>query len=202
MSLSGVTPASLDVATVKIAPRLHYGRALRCGNEGRCLGSLGSIRSSQKIEPITAAPARTRAGTLNVRAPERRPAAKSIPFGSFEYELSDSGARGGSTSPTLVSLGLLEGASTKGCRDTVSTRADGAPARASRIRRAAPIQPAVPQRLRVGCRGRAAGARFHQDCFLPPVSSERLSDVDRVRARLMRAVGGERKADRIKRPTA
>ena len=50
-----------------------------------------------------------------------------------------------------------------------------APARASRIRRAAPIQPAVPQRLRVGCGARATGARFRQDCFLPPVSSERLS---------------------------
>jgi hypothetical protein len=86
---------------------------------GPALGGPGSTRSSQRIEPIPAAPARTSAEGLNVQAPERRPLAKSIPFGSFEYELSDPGARGGSTTTAAVSLGLLDQTSTDGCGDII-----------------------------------------------------------------------------------
>src|SRR5579863_9220301 len=63
-----------------------------------------------------------------------------------------------------------------------------APAGAPKIRRGAPIQPAFLQRLLVGGRARATGAPFHQDCFLPLASSKRFLNVDRIRARLMRAV--------------
>ena len=122
ISLSGDTPASLEVATVK---------SLRGGStavgpwavamKGGAFGSPDSTRLNQKMEPVTAAQARTSAEALNVQAPERRPVAKSIPFGSFEYESSDSGARAGSTSTAPVSLGLLCGTSTDECRDVISS---------------------------------------------------------------------------------
>ena len=81
--------------------------------------------------------------------------------------------------------------------------APNALARAPKIRRGAPIQPAFLQRLLVGGQGRATAAPFHQDCFLPLASSKRFLNVDRVRARLMRAVIGETKANRPpRRPPA
>src|SRR5271168_4675217 len=69
-SVGGVGPASLEVGTVKLLSG--------CTVVGRCAVAMsspafvgpGSTRSSQKIEPIPAAPARTSAEALNVQAPE------------------------------------------------------------------------------------------------------------------------------------
>jgi hypothetical protein len=84
MSLGGVTPASLELATL--------GLLLGCTGAGLCAAAMDGVASgdrdftcsSQRIEPITAAPARTRSETLNVQVPERRRAAKPVLFGWLE----------------------------------------------------------------------------------------------------------------------
>jgi hypothetical protein len=112
ISLGGVTSASLEVATLGWLRGCTVVELCAAATKGGVSGRFDFICSSQKIEPI--APTRTRAETLVVQTPERRPATKPSPFGSFEWESPDLGAPGGSTSGTLVSVGLHEGASTDG----------------------------------------------------------------------------------------
>ena len=149
------------------------------------------------------------AETRNVQAPERRPAAKPIPFGSFEWEFVGSRvARIGSTPTSAVSFGWREGASIdragdfissgcavsgKLCSGTISTgggstgggrRFGASPDDSTSRTNSASISSAF------ACwpPGALGGRRFPQDRFLPLVPS---------RARLMRAVGGKRKANFI-----
>ena len=175
-------------------------------------------RLSQKIEPTAATLTRTSAETLYFLAPPGRPVAKSAWLGSFEYELSDSGVRCGSTSTTRVSLGLPDGASADGRRDVISSRCIGSvsvrvgsdtvpgggrdssgvsPEDSTRRTNSASSSSAVACWLRAACNRRSTPSRL--------LSANRILETlfgrgTHVRARVMRAVGGESKADRPATP--
>ena len=185
---------------------------------GDALGDPGSTRLSQKIEPTTATLTRTSAEALNFLAPARRPVAKSVWFGSFEYELSDSGARCGSTSMTRVSPGLPDGASTDERSDVISSRCIGSVS----VRVGSDIVPAggrkrsgvSPEDSTRPTNSASSSSAFA--CWLPGARNRRstpsrLLSANRilemlfgrgthVRARVMRVVGGESKADRPATP--
>ena len=175
-------------------------------------------RLSQKIEPTTATLTRTSAEASNFLAPARRPVAKSVWFGSFEYELSSSGARRGSTSMTRVSLGLPDGASTDGRSDVISSSLHRLRVGSGGLRHSPRRRPQTFRRKSRNStrRTNSASSSSAFACWLPGARNRRstpsrLLSANRiletlfgrgthVRARVMRAVGGESKADRSATP--